>query len=40
MTVNYKPKQSKVNIDTADYKKDKCAKQISKKELEQKREEE
>ena len=40
MTVNYKPKQSKVNIDTADYKKNQSAKQKSKKELEKKREEE
>lgn len=40
MTINYKPKQSKVNIDTAEYKKNKDARQKSKKELEQKREEE
>ena len=40
MTINYKPKHSKANIDTAEYKKDKGTRQKSKKELEQKREDE
>ena len=40
MTVSYKPKHSKANIDTAEFKKDKGTRQKSKKEIEQKREEE